>query len=581
MKKTKIHNSSSLMVILVSLFVFPIVLLGKDCFPTPPNPELIVNGNFELGFFGFKTTYDTNYIKFPNNIKITTNPYNEYYTFDSCPDPVNPNGKFLIVNGNDIYDGLNIVWEQEVDVLPNNYYEFKYMYSNIDAKVDTNKNLPIIQVSFNEVFFDTVFVQKETCQWHTRSFIWYSGNTKKLIIRFRDLQLKYFGNDFALDEISFKSLCSVQACAGDDQQICEGDTTILGDLTNKSAIQGFKPYKFRWYPDEGLDSPFSPNPLAFPNKTTTYYLEVTDSLGCIATDSVTVHVHFRPFVILTPNKSIPICPCDSVTLFATQGLKYWWSTGDTTSSITVKDEGYYKLRVENEFGCVDTTGIYVSKYPVSTTIKFDTLFANIGDVVTLPLKLVSETNHFVCKYDSFKVVISYNPSLLLPLNYKPTGNDANLEKIEITGNSLKDVLDSLIFFITLGNDTATNIILESFRWNCDKVDVHTINGKIVISNICKEGGDRLFDLTKKMFLSDIPNPLTMDVTLMFYAIEKGRTKMLIMNNLGEVVCIPFDKEVEPGFHSFELFTEKLPPAPYYLVLETPTNRIVRSFVVVK
>ncbi len=579
MRSTKLSKWKPTIVILATLTLYALQIYAKNCFPTPSNPELIVNGNFELGFFGFKTTYDTSFIKFPKNIKITNNPYNEYYTFDSCPDPVNPNGKFLIVNGNDYFDGLQIVWEQEVNVSPNNYYEFKYMFTNIDAKVDTNKNLPIIQVSFNEQFFDTVYVPKETCQWQTRSFIWYSGNTNKLVIRFRDLQLKYFGNDFALDEISLKSLCSVQACAGEDQHICEGDTVILGDVSNKSAIQGFKPYKFKWFPEEGLDSPYSPNPIAFPRKTTTYYLEVTDSLGCIALDSVTVTVYVRPFALVTANKSIPICPCDSITLTATEGLKYLWSTGDTTASITVNEEGYYKLKVENSFGCIDTTGIYVSKYQVSTTVKLDTLNANIGDIVSLPIKLSSETNFSICKYDSFKVTISYNPSLLLPMNIKPSTSNGINEKIEISGISINEKLDTIIFFVTLGNDTATNVTIESFQWNCDSVQVQTLNGKIIVDNICKEGGDRLFKQTDHMFISTIPNPLSFEATIVFNAIERGRTQVKIINNLGETILVPFDKIIEPGLHTFKLEKEKLSKGLYHLLLETPTTRIVRNFVV--
>ncbi|MFN3307283.1 MAG: hypothetical protein ACK42Z_08890, partial [Candidatus Kapaibacteriota bacterium] len=155
MKKTKL--SKYLILFVLSVLVYPSFKnTAKDCYPTPPNPELIVNGNFELDFYGFKTTYDTSFIKFPKNIKITRNPYLEYYTFDSCSDPVMTNGKFLIVNGNDIFDGVQTVLEQELSIIPNTYYKFKYMYTNIDAKVDTNKNLPIIQVSFNEEFFDTV-----------------------------------------------------------------------------------------------------------------------------------------------------------------------------------------------------------------------------------------------------------------------------------------------------------------------------------------------------------------------------------------------------------------------------------------
>jgi hypothetical protein len=581
MKKAKIHKILTIVGIIAIMLLTFSDLLSKDCYPTPPNPELIVNGNFELGLYGFKTTYDTSFIKFPKNIRITTNPYNEYYTFDSCADPVLANGKFLIVNGNDIFDGLQTVWEQEVDIAPNTYYEFKYMYCNIDAKVDTNKNLPIIEVSFNDSFFDTVYVPKETCLWQQRSFVWYSGNNNRLVIKFRDLQLKYFGNDFALDEISLKSLCSVQACAGENQEICAGDTVILGDISNKSAIQGFKPYQYRWFPEEGLDSPFSPNPQASPQRSTTYYLEVTDSLGCSAIDSVTVTVHFRPLALITTDKSIPICPCDSVTLIATQGLKYKWSTGDTISSITVNKAGYYSLRVESDFGCVDTTGIWVDVYPVTTTLKFDTLDANIGEVIKLPFRLFSETNHFICGYDSFKVVVSYNPTLLFPLNYKPIKTEGNVEKIEISGKSMSEILDSLLFFVTLGNDTSTTITIESFQWNCDKVDVQTINGKITIRNICKEGGNRLIDISNKSFISEIPNLLNADIQIVINAIEEGKTSIKIINSLGQLVMVPFEDYVTPSTFSLTISTSKLETGVYYLIFETPTRKLVRKFEVLK
>lgn len=579
MKKAKITKYISLIVFVFLIHPLFYIVNAKDCYPSPPNPELILNGNFELGFFGFKTTYDTNFIKFPKNIKITTNPFNEYYTFDSCPDPTTPNGKFLIVNGNDLFDGLHIVWEQEVDVIPHNYYEFKYMYCNIDARVDTNKNLPIIQVSFNEEFFDTVYVPKETCFWQTRSFIWYSGENQKLTIRFRDLQLKYFGNDFALDEISLKSLCSVQACAGQNQEICAGDTIILGDISNQSAIQGFKPYKFKWYPEENLDSPFSPNPLAYPEKTTTYYLEVTDSLGCVSIDSVTVVVHFRPLAKIRTNKEIPICPCDSIILSATEGLTYHWSTGDTTSSIIVRESGYYSLWVQNHFGCVDTTGIWVEVLPISTKIKFDTVFANIGERISIPLKLVEESNLFVCDYDSFKVLVTYNPTILLPLNHTPIVSNSIEEKIEIVGKTTSNLIDSLLFFVTLGNDTSSSIKIESFRWKCEKVDIQTFDGKLIIQNVCKEGGDRLFDIHKKISLTKLPNPLFGEVSLSFTTIEKGLTVVKIINNLGETVRTLFNQFVEPGEHFTTLDSKELNKGLYFLVLETPTTKLVEKIVI--
>jgi hypothetical protein len=576
MKKAKLKKLYFLMVlVLISSFN----LFSKDCQPTPPNPELVINGNFELGLYGFRTTYDTMYIKFPKNIKITTNPYNEYYTFDSCADPVTPNGKFLIVNGNDIFDGLQIVWEQEFDIEPHTYYEFKFMYANIDAKVDTNKNLPIIQVSFNDQFFDTVYVPKTTCLWQTRSFVWYSGENRHVVINFKDLQLKYFGNDFALDEISFKSLCSVQACAGQNQEICFGDTVVLGELANKSAIQGFKPYSYRWYPEEGLNSPFVPNPLAFPTKTTTYYLEVTDSLGCVAFDSVTVIVHSKPLATITTDKPMPICPCDSVKLSATEGLKYFWSTGDTTSSIVVKSPGIYSLIVKTDFGCMDTSSIRVDFYNISTTLKIDTIDAKIGETITLPLKMIDQQNHFVCNYDSFKVHITYNPSVLFPLNHKPIQRTNGTEEIFISGRTLTTLLDSLRFFVTLGNSDYSDINLNSFQWNCNEVKVQTLNGRVNVTNICREGGNRLVDFETQLFLSELPTPVSSEVTILFSTIEKGFTVLKIINSLGEVVDIPFSKISDPGKYYVELNAKNYPNGTYFIILQTPTQTILRQFLV--
>jgi len=576
MKKAKIKK---LYLLIVLAFISAFQLFSKDCQPTPPNPELVINGNFELGFYGFRTTYDTMYIKFPKNIKITTNPYNEYYTFDSCADPVTPGGKFLIVNGNDIFDGLQVVWEQEFDIEPHTYYEFKYMYANIDAKVDTNKNLPIIQVSFNDQFFDTVYVPKTTCLWQTRSFVWYSGENRHVVISFKDLQLKYFGNDFALDEISFKSLCNVQACAGQNQEICFGDTVVLGEIANQSAIQGFKPYRYRWYPEEGLNSPLVPNPLASPSKTTNYHLEVTDSLGCVAFDSVTVIVHYKPLAKITTDKPIPVCPCDSIKLSATEGLKYQWSTGDTTASITVKTPGIYSLIVQSDFGCMDTTSIQVDFYPISTTLKIDTIDAHIGETITLPLKMIDQENHFICNYDSFKVQITYNPSVLFPINHKPSIRTNEFEEIHLLGKSFSTILDSLKFFVTLGNSDYSDINISSFQWNCDEVNIQTLSGRVNVKDICREGGTRLIDFTNRLFLSELPSPISLEIPILFRTIENGYTVVKIINSLGEVVDIPFSKIAEPGDYFLELNAKKYSNGTYFIILQTPTQTISRQFLV--
>lgn len=577
----KMQKNTKFTLLVVILFL-PFHLRGKECILNPPNPELIVNGSFELGIYGFRTTYNQNYIKFPGNIRVTSNPFNEYYTFDSCNDPVNPNGKFLIINGNDIFDDVEIVWEQGVKVLPNNVYLFQFMYTNIDSKVDTNKNLPILEVSFDNEIFDTIYVPKLTCFWQNFRRLWNSNNKDSVTIRIRDLQRAFFGNDFALDEISMKSLCEVQSCAGVDQEICLGDTVILGDLTNKGALQGFKPYSFKWSPETDLSSPFVPNPLAFPKKTTTYYLEVTDSLGCFAIDSVTVLVHSPPLVNITVDREIPVCPCDSITLQATEGLKYLWSTGDTTPNIIVKKPGYYSLLVQNPYGCTDTGGIYIDFYNVNTQLKIDTIDAEIGQVISLPIKIAGENNLFICNYQHFEMNIEYERTVLFPLNHQPIYVSQDRESIYLEGVTSSEELERLQFFVTLGKVDHSDIRINTFRWNCDKVDIEVLNGRVNVLGICREGGDRLVDFNTTSLLGPIsPNPITTFGNVYLDVVEKGHTKVYIRNNLGEIVEILLNTYVLPGKYYFAINARELYAGLYYLVVETPTQRHLQIFQVIK
>jgi gliding motility-associated-like protein len=109
--------------------------------------------------------------------------------------------------------------------------------------------------------------------------------------------------------------------------ICRTDTTIL------AATRGLSSY--RWTPTNGLATPNVETTLAMPIITTAYRLEVKDQFGCEGSDTVTVNVLQLPDVSSVDDQTI--CQNDSVELSATstKGISYQWSTGQTTSSITV------------------------------------------------------------------------------------------------------------------------------------------------------------------------------------------------------------------------------------------------------
>ncbi len=70
--------------------------------------------------------------------------------------------------------------------------------------------------------------------------------------------------------------------------INKGDTCQLIPV---NIVFGFPPLKYAWKPVYNLSNQNVENPFAWPDTSTTYNVEVTDSLGCIGHDEVDVSVN--------------------------------------------------------------------------------------------------------------------------------------------------------------------------------------------------------------------------------------------------------------------------------------------------
>lgn len=89
-----------------------------------------------------------------------------------------------------------------------------------------------------------------------------------------------------------------------------------------------------------------------PGTSGTYYVTVTNSLGCTGVSSgVIVTVNPLPADTISSNGPLTFCPAGSVTLTGPAGLSYQWSNGYTTQSITTAQAGTYSLIVTNSNNC--------------------------------------------------------------------------------------------------------------------------------------------------------------------------------------------------------------------------------------
>lgn len=86
------------------------------------------------------------------------------------------------------------------------------------------------------------------------------------------------------------------------QALATPDTSIImmGGSITISASGGVS---YLWSPSFWLTNPFNPSPVASPEETTTFAVEVTDSVGCVASDKVIVFVEEPAYVpnLFTPN----------------------------------------------------------------------------------------------------------------------------------------------------------------------------------------------------------------------------------------------------------------------------------------
>jgi len=127
---------------------------------------------------------------------------------------------------------------------------------------------------------------------------------------------------------------------GKDTTVCYGHEL--------SVSEGFKSY--RWNTGDITRT-------IIITKSGNYRLTVENNYGCETTDSVYLNIADLPVIDLPD--SIQLGTLDSIPVSAGNFKSYFWNTGETTSTIHIKKEGWYSVTVQNETGCSATKSFYV------------------------------------------------------------------------------------------------------------------------------------------------------------------------------------------------------------------------------
>lgn len=190
-----------------------------------------------------------------------------------------------------------------------------------------------------------------------------------------------------------------------------------------------------------------------PIQSTTYYCTISNGItSCI--DSVTITVGINPF-----SDTTKICG-DSTILDAGAGYSnYSWNTGDTTRSIIVRSNGFYKVNVTNINGCISSDSTYVSL--LNTRIFQNDTIVCRGANLSLTLEL--DTSNIIIDNDSNNYpIVKIGNQVWLQKNL-----NSNTYR---NGDTIPQVTDSLQW---------TNLTSGAWCWfNNDSLNYGSIYGKL-------------------------------------------------------------------------------------------------------
>lgn len=179
------------------------------------------------------------------------------------------------------------------------------------------------------------------------SYLWSTGATSSSIVvqtagTYSVVATNSCGNDTTSVTVTTTNAPVVNITANGPTSFCAGDSVTLNASGGSS---------YAW--SNGATSSF-----ITVNTAGTYSVIASGSCG---TDSASINVTVlpQPNAQITANGPTTFCAGDSVTLTASGGTNYLWSTGASTASITVNTSGTYSVAVTNSCG-TDTSNISVS-----------------------------------------------------------------------------------------------------------------------------------------------------------------------------------------------------------------------------
>jgi gliding motility-associated-like protein len=428
------------------------VTLSDTC--KASGPELVTNGHFEDGNTGFSSGYNC-CAGGPGNYAVDVDP--TFYNAGHAGSGYGGGGNYLIADGSTVA-GTSL-WCQTITVTPNTSY-------NLSAFVASNyaTATAVVEFDINGTSVGTVNAPPTTFTWSPFSTVWFSGASTTANICILDQNTIGGGNDFGIDNISFKTCAScittlpftiteptaLSLTTVQTNVSCNGGNNGSATVTANGATPG---YTYSWN-----TVPVQTTAAATNLTAGSYTVTVTDLNLCTATTSVTIT---EPPILTAVISSQTNVSCNggnngSATVTAgggASGYAYSWNTApiQTSATATTLSPATYTVTVTDANTCTATASVTITNPPLLTVNATATPGSIcVGSNTTLNAAVAGGTGTSAYSWNNGSIAATQIVSPLNTTSYTITVTDS----MGCTATSNATVTVFIPAAINLGNDTS-------------------------------------------------------------------------------------------------------------------------------
>ncbi|MGG9972202.1 gliding motility-associated C-terminal domain-containing protein [Ferruginibacter sp. SUN002] len=379
--------------------------------------NMITNGNFEAGATGFTSDY----INLTGNGQIPYNAAGDVAAVGSAShngiyaivgasnnlcnfftpafnDHTTGSGKMMVADGPSNGVANQVMWSQNVTVIPGNSYVLSYYFSNANnnatsANIQTMINGTAVTTSAGFSANPYATSPAGAAGWKQVSYFWTAptGVTTAAISLIDLVNNADIGNDFAIDDITMYNTCIVT----DSVKVNVSSTppTVTSPITycqNATAVPlTAVGTNLKWYDNNNVLLGAAPTPVTTAIGTTNYFVSQTPAGGCSESSKATIVVS-----VTAPNTVPTFAPVAAICAGATLNALPTTSTNNIvgTWSPALNNQGTTTYTfTPNQGQCATTTTLQIAvNQPVTPT--FAPVAAICAGATLNPLPTTSTNN---------------------------------------------------------------------------------------------------------------------------------------------------------------------------------------------